>query len=72
VSQPYHGVTIADVELMVIMMGGKVGQGTIRQWLNRGNITRSRDGLIDPESVINWWETQRKTKMIRANTPQVA
>jgi hypothetical protein len=66
VTVPYHGVTIADVELMVIMMGGKVGQGTIRQWLSRGNITRSRDGLIDPESVINWWTHERKTRMIRA------
>jgi hypothetical protein len=64
-SQPYHGVTIADVELMVIMMGGKVSQPTIRSWLNRGNITRSRDGLIDPESVINWWEIHRDTRKVR-------
>jgi hypothetical protein len=62
---PYHGVTIADVELMVIMMGGRVTQTTIRSWLNRGNITRSRDGLIDPESVINWWEIHRDTRKVR-------
>jgi hypothetical protein len=65
VSAPYHGITIADVELMVIMMGGKVGQGTIRSWLSRGNITRSRDGLINPESVINWWEHERDTRKVR-------
>lgn len=54
-----HGVTLADVELMVIMMGGKVSQATIRQWLSRGKIHRSRDGLIDAQSVINWWDAQR-------------
>jgi hypothetical protein len=60
VTAPYHGVTVADVELMIIMMGGRVTQSTIRSWLTRGNITRSRNGMIDPESVINWWEIHRK------------
>lgn len=53
------GLAVADVELMIIMMGGRVTQATIRQWVSRGNITRRTDGRIDPDSVIRWWKTQR-------------
>lgn len=67
--KPYHGVSVADVELMVIMMGGKVTQATIYSWLTRGKITRTRNGMIDPESVINWWETQRDHDQAKRRTP---
>ena len=65
---PYHGVTVSDVELIVMAMGGKVSPPTIRSWLSRGKITRSRNGQIDPESVINWWEIHRKTRMVRVES----
>lgn len=61
----YHGITVRDAVLMVHAWGGSVPAGTVRQWLTRGQVKRTRDGHVDPHSLHEWWAYDRDTSKVR-------
>jgi hypothetical protein len=62
----YHGVTVTDAVLMVATWGGNVTPATIRKWVSRGQVHRTRDGQIDPFTLEEWWTYQRDNRKVRA------
>ena len=62
----YHGVTVKDAVIMVGTRGGTVSPATIRKWVSRGQVQRTRDGQIDPFTLIEWWDYQRNARKARA------
>lgn len=62
----YHGVTVRDAVLMVSMWGGTVSAATVRKWVSRGQVQRTKDGQIDPFTLQEWWDYQRNANKARA------
>lgn len=50
----YHGISVRDAAMLV-----GVPEGTVRNWLYRGNIQRTQDGQIDPMTLQEWWDYKR-------------
>jgi hypothetical protein len=55
----YHGITVRDAVLLIHSQGGVTTAATVRKWVQRGQVQRTRDGQIDPFTLIEWWEYQR-------------
>lgn len=43
-----------------------VTKATVRSWIVRGHITRSRSGLIDIHELDAWWERRDTQKIGKA------
>jgi excisionase family DNA binding protein len=43
----------------------KVSPATVRSWIHRGHITRSRRGLVSTEELLRWLDEHRRASMIR-------
>lgn len=65
----YHGITVRDAVLLIHAEGGTATAGQVRQWVHRGQVQRTKDGQIDPFTLLEWW-TYQQDKVTRK--PQVA
>lgn len=50
----YRGISVRETAMML-----GVPEKTVRMWLYRDKIKRTRDGRIDVESVRKWWDQDR-------------
>ena len=58
----YHGITVRDAVLLIHAEGGTATADQVRQWVHRGQVQRTRDGQIDPFTLLEWVDIQ-KAKM---------
>jgi hypothetical protein len=54
----YHGITVRDAVLLIHSHGGTCTAAQVRKWVQRGQVHRTRDGQIDPFTLLEWVEYQ--------------
>ena len=52
----YHGITVRDAVLLIHSHGGTATPAQVRKWVQRGQVQRTRDGQIDPFTLVEWWQ----------------